>query len=508
MRQIPERLAMLLENPRILKAGRLVSSDLRQLQDTFKHPRSFVGALDLAKYAKDRHAIANAKCSLSDLCAIVLGKRLNKNVSERMSSAWERRKLTEDQCRYAACDAYVPLLLYTQLSQLSVPQKLLDPLLPNTAIILYNADSTTIIARGRLAAPDVHPTTYNNIKLTASQILVEILEVYVPGAIINSHKKRALQSFGSVPFQLISLRSRVRAYDPLTTQMPTLSGTHTSEQSMSGSVPTYLDLEFTDTDGGLVNEDPQDGAGSLMQETGESSSESSSSHLRSNDRDADSQTYGERILSSMSLTPWPTEIRSRILKDIFHVFNMLKLSPRHALRKDFAFTLRDAIFIPDKEDYARVSRYGSTLNPPQTFEQLRVRRPSWVWKHCKRVVPPPEELSSHVERVFSIYGPLKDASTQQPLFAKHNWDAAKKILELVRLGHISDPPGIPLYTMIGVNKRAGNLPIYRCFRGTNFTEGGVHTHLRSHLPTSGASIPHVNACLTDFVLHHNLKVSE
>jgi hypothetical protein len=41
----------------------------------------------------------------------------------------------------------------------------------------------------------------------------------------------------------------------------------------------------------------------------------------------------------------------------------------------------------------------------------------------------------------------------------------------------------------------------------NFTEGGVHTHLRSKLPTSGVSIRHVNASLLDFVLRHNLCVS-
>jgi hypothetical protein len=40
--------------------------------------------------------------------------------------------------------------------------------------------------------------------------------------------------------------------------------------------------------------------------------------------------------------------------------------------------------------------------------------------------------------------------------------------------------------------------------GTNFT---VHTHLRSHLPTSGASVRHANASLCDFVLHHNLRVN-
>lgn len=80
---------MLLKNPRILKAGRLVSSDLCQLQDTFNHPCTFLGTLDLAKYAKEHQATASAKCSLADLCATVLGKQLNKNISERMSNTWE-----------------------------------------------------------------------------------------------------------------------------------------------------------------------------------------------------------------------------------------------------------------------------------------------------------------------------------------------------------------------------------------------------------------------------------
>jgi hypothetical protein len=102
---------------------------------------------------------------------------------------------------------------------------------------------------------------------------------------------------------------------------------------------------------------------------------------------------------------------------------------------------------------------------------------------------------------------LKDCSTQQPLFNRHNWHAAKQILELVRQGFISDPPGIPLYTIMGVDAKAGNLPTYRCFHETNSMEGGVHTHLRARLPTSGASIRHVNACLSDFVLQHNKKAS-
>jgi hypothetical protein len=130
----------------------------------------------------------------------------------------------------------------------------------------------------------------------------------------------------------------------------------------------------------------------------------------------------------------------------------------------------------------------------------------WLWRHCRRIIPPQKILYPLVEKVFRTFGPLKDATTGLPLFNSSNWKTAKNVLDLIRNGFVSDPPGISLYTTIGIDRKAGSLPIYRCARGTNFTEGGVHAHLRSHLPSSGASIRHVHACLLDFVLRHNLLV--
>lgn len=86
------------------------------------------------------------------------------------------------------------------------------------------------------------------------------------------------------------------------------------------------------------------------------------------------------------------------------------------------------------------------------------------------------------------------------------WKIAKNILELVRNGYVSDVPGVALYILLGFDAKAGGLPIYRCIRGTNMVEGGVHTHLRAKLPSRGASVRHMVACLLDFVLRHNLTV--
>jgi hypothetical protein len=57
-----------------------------------------------------------------------------------------------------------------------------------------------------------------------------------------------------------------------------------------------------------------------------------------------------------------------------------------------------------------------------------------------------------------------------------------------------------------IDKKHGNLALYRCARGTGDVEGGVHHSGRHHLPISGASPRHASARVRDFVLMHNLMV--
>lgn len=142
------------------------------------------------------------------------------------------------------------------------------------------------------------------------------------------------------------------------------------------------------------------------------------------------------------------------------------------------------------------------------YNTLRNSSPQWIRERCKHIISAPKKLRHLVSRVFRTYGPLIDPKTKKPLFTTDNWKTAKHVLDLIQNGYLSDPPGIPLYTIVGLDKKAGGLTIYRCARGTNATEGGVHKHIRARLPKCGASLRHVNAALHDFVLYHNLSVCE
>lgn len=498
---LPLGLQQVLSNPNIKKVGRGVGADLKYLQQAVNPTNPFVGGIDLAKFAKDRLLIPSAKIGLADLCASILGKQLAKNVAERVSSAWENNSLTPAQKDYAALDVYACLCIYEACAAVPLPTPVTDNVQFGTHILLLNDDRTRIIARGTITGGEGE---YAGVKITKARCVIEITKVLVPAAIIKTHNQ-SLSSFGRTPFNLVCTRNHLRLSTPINLPAASSSVLPPPIPLVEPEVETSTE-KLPELDGALhaLESDPS-GFGALLLEEAGTAIPSDHTVLETHQVDSASQQEGERVLGQINVVLWLSYIRSRVLKDAFHIFNMFYISVSHGLRIEFARALRDAIFIIDAEDKGRIVAWGQRQNPPQDFAWILRRAPAWVLRRCKRIIPPPEQLYPLVLKVFQTYGPLKDATTGLPLFNSAAWAVAKNVLELIRKGFLSDPPGIPLYYQLGVDKFG--LRLYRCFRGTNFTEGGVHTHLRSRLPTSGAGIRHVCASLKDFILRHNLVVS-
>ncbi|KAF8809042.1 hypothetical protein BYT27DRAFT_7095289 [Phlegmacium glaucopus] len=423
---------------------------------------------------------------------------------------------------YAALDAYAAHLIYEKLAQIHPPQPLPIGKLPcSSNIILYHDDLSWVIARGSISPEQKE---CDGIAINSRRAVITVTDVLVPGAIIATHHKRALSTFGAAPFTLVCLRSHLQLFqspNPMPHMMPSNSSNQLSQPEQSRS-PAIVSEEFqAGKSANLKPSEPvEEIEGPSLAElisdqvqdiddvdAPDSTALSLSTENLPHEVDVSSAAEGNSVLGPIP-DQWNTRILSRVLNDPFHLFNRIYISAVHSLRKEFARALRDALFVPDIKDKSRIAAWGATQKPPLSFDDLVCARPAWVWKHCKRVILPPQALYPLVESVFRTYGPLKDAKTSMPLFNPTAWRVAKNILNLIRDGYVSDPPGIPLYAQIGIDNTNGGLPIYRCSRGTTFTEGGVHTHLRSRLPTSGASIRHVNACLLDFVIRHNKLVRE
>ncbi|KAF7722529.1 hypothetical protein EC973_003056 [Apophysomyces ossiformis] len=161
----------------------------------------------------------------------------------------------------------------------------------------------------------------------------------------------------------------------------------------------------------------------------------------------------------------------RILKGIFHLMDMIKISRLHELAKEFLRRLCDALLVVDQDDRLLVERHLATKN--LTWDYMLSTRPSWVLRRVKRVVPPVEDLYPVIENLFREYGPIKCPTTGYPLFDEEAWKQSANVLKAIEQGQVSDPPGFSLYFKIGHDK--DNLPLYRCSRGTNSLEGGVGT---------------------------------
>ncbi len=425
-------------------------------------------------------------------------------MAERVGDAWENPILTQRQIHYAALDAYASLLIYEALYKIPIPGPLPSSLSTSLSVILYSDNQ--IIARGTIF-PHHKDKQYDNINITPTRTVVDVQEVVVPGAIIATHAKKSLSDFGNAPFTLVCLRSHLRT-DPLfktqnvppiqSQNIPSTKSDTDSHQRQIVCPQSRRDLREAEWDTLEPEYDSEFNA--LLLDMDAPLPDITQSHYP----DPASQEEGQRILQSNTTVAPSEPIRSRVLKDPYHVFSMPYISRVHGARVEYCHRFRDAVFIPYGADMNSLIAWGKMQDPPLSWEKMIQQMPSWLWQRCRRFIPPAEELYGRVKKVFETYGPLKDAKTNQPLFNAAAWHDAKNILALIQSGYLSDPPGIALYIQMRIDSHG--LPIYHCLRGSNMTEGGVHTHLRSHLPTSGVSIQHLLACLMDFVVHHNLLV--
>jgi hypothetical protein len=144
-------------------------------------------------------------------------------------------------------------------------------------------------------------------------------------------------------------------------------------------------------------------------------------------------------LATANLPQEQKTVYKRVLLDIWHGMNRIKISLRHALRPEFCRALRDAFFIIDEDDKNKVKEYLAKKG--KDFDETCKFNWAWIAKRVKRFVPPPLDLVRRLTEVFLNYGPLVDNETNRQLFTKSNYEEAGKLLKHAALGCFSDPSG-------------------------------------------------------------------
>ncbi|KAG6823291.1 hypothetical protein H0H92_010711, partial [Tricholoma furcatifolium] len=455
-------------------------------------------------YARERLLTANGRLSLANLTATILGQCLLKNQVEHIDCNWSNLELTDNQICYASRDAWALLCLFIKISQSPEPAPL--PQSPTDAVglsvIILTEDHREIAARGKISEA-ASSNCVDGIKITRTRTVITVTEVLVLATIMSQHQKRSLQDMGLVPFDVVTHRAHVRVVGLLTTAPSPFTMPFPHSPAIPNIQPdTSPELLLPEQDNSDIDGAP---LGDLMLDSISSISDDNQVNVDVAvlDHDHESASFGKQTLGSRKADSYDSIIQSCVLKDTFHVFNMLYISRAHGLHIPFAQALRDAIFVPNPQDKQQIEAWLTTATSLKWDDIVRFNS-KWLWRRCRRTVGPPETIYPLVHDVFMTWGSLRDAKSHKPLLDNKAWKKAKEILELIRKGFVSDPPGVSLYYIIGRDRKTGGLPIYRNIRGTNFVEGGVHRHLRTMLPSCNTSVRHMVTCLLDFILRHNL----
>ncbi|KAF5370456.1 hypothetical protein D9615_009773 [Tricholomella constricta] len=305
---------------------------------------------------------------------------------------WEDEDLTPEQIQYAALDVHASLSVYDALTKLSSPQPLPSNPEIGTPVILFNTDRSAILARGHIS-PYMKNGSFDGIDITPSRAMIVVQEVLVPGALIlngtrHPSNRKPLEYHGLPPFQLLCLRSHLFQSPPSNHSIPSPQDSelpHRSSIDPARDIATITlaesdDLGISDSQCTSIGQVP--GVGDLLCEV-----LSPSPHASSPERvaiggyfpDPASQAEGRKALDDIVNSDWVMHIRSRVLKDPFHVFNQFYISASHGLLREFAIALRDAIFIPDMTDKARIITWGRAQKPPQSWDDILFRRARWLF---------------------------------------------------------------------------------------------------------------------------------
>ncbi|KAG2225277.1 hypothetical protein INT45_001501 [Circinella minor] len=196
------------------------------------------------------------------------------------------------------------------------------------------------------------------------------------------------------------------------------------------------------------------------------------------------------------------------MEDVWHALK--RISTPKILQVEFERELTDAVILLDQScsfmklriDLVAVTKVLESQG--KTFSYERRKNKEWVQARIRRVVSPPKKIIDQVYNVIMTFSALKYAATQQSLCTKQSSKEAENFLTLISSGYLSYLAVISLYQVRRKDKH--DLNVYRCLRGTNSLEGGVHQNLNRRFDAFNASVKLAFALMTEYKTRHNLDV--
>ena len=193
----------------------------------------------------------------------------------------------------------------------------------------------------------------------------------------------------------------------------------------------------------------------------------------------------------------------RIKNDIVHIFLRFQrvVSTLHGCFKAFMVRLSDAFFIPSHSDIDFIKTVLKACG--HTDEEIKSKPWHFYKSSIRRTVPGPKALEENLQKVFDLFADEVDAKTGKKFFGEENSKARKlaiNVMEHVRIGCLSDIPGMSYYVQIGEDSMG--IPQYKCIRGTSALKG-FHQKIRQLIRGFAISPRFAIALLFEFVHRWN-----
>ncbi|KAF8833475.1 hypothetical protein BDN67DRAFT_916912 [Paxillus ammoniavirescens] len=503
---LPHSFLVFMQSPCFTKVGVGIGADFTRLQRNCHisaNNKPFVGQVELGVMAKHRGVQIKKNVSLADLVAVLLHQYLLKDPAVRVSPRWADSALPREYVDYAVLDAYATNQVYLRLAGMKIAPPVTATTPGGTSVILVSPDGNPV-AWGIIAMEQ--PPTLNSINVTPSRSMMTVSQVLVPGflipaALCRANHSKPLSSFGTPPFSLLVNISSLRVCINGPADGYSITG-HNSEPHAESSVshptttsaapqPDIATENMPESSTSFIPLAPAEGEDVEEDEDAISMEQ----RLEGSVRDPASEDALAKVIKPYTTNHQvqagtPSTVRGRVIYDNFHAYHHIPISRTHGLRRPFLRALSAAFYIPVADDKSAVERVLKKYQV--SYNSQLLSKPKWVLARVRRHVPLPEILLPRVAEVIETYGPLKDATSGEPLFNARAWEITKNLMENIRLGYYSDPPGVELYFKTGQDK--DQLTLYRCCRGTNSVEGGVHQNLVRHYESCNTGPQHaINA---------------
>jgi hypothetical protein len=515
---LPHRLLTFMQSAAYQKVGINIASSFQRLWNDCTencHSLPFLGQVDLEHMAKTRTGTHQPLIGIEGLCASILRKRISRNPAISISSTWDQLNLPTSYIDHVMMEMYMISSLYAILSTFHNPKEV-SKMTPGGTPVKMLAPDGRVITEGIIALDQ--PTMFNGVNVSTTQVVMTVEKVHVPAYLISptllpSRQPTPLSSFSLVPFNLLCQVNHLQT-----------SSNIDSTGSESGNLNSHINpmMLTSHVPGPLLVAPPLEGPLSEVAETNLNEPSPMDIWTESSEDDAVTDEPTTQNITNSLIDPVASSmmsqllldfrdynpecadlVRTRVIGDIWHVFHQFPISLQHGLRRPFSKALSRAFFIPNLEDRRAVD---DVLHQKNTTYEAKLRsNPDYIRKCVRYRVPPPEKLFSRIATVLKTFGPLCDAQTKQPLFNEKAWVVAKNVLQHVRLGDYSDPPDVSMYFEVGKDKNG--LTLYRCCRGTNDVEGGVHQNLIRRFTSFNVSPRRAVNMILDYVSAHNMKVS-